>query len=824
MLNRILYTLALFLCSFFSLQAQNLSGITICVNPGHGGYDSDDRNMVIFPFTGGDKNGFWESKSNLDKGFHLRNLLQGAGANVIMTRTTNEHSEAGGNCDTPLSAIVEMANANNSDYMLSIHSNAGGNNMILMLYSGIDAGDTYNYSHPAPFRPESKIVSEKIAQQLYSNQTTQWTSAPSIRGDKTFARLVMGWSTGYGVLRNLIVPGVISEGGMHDYIPETYRLMNADYKKLEAWHFFKAFCLQYNGGSQNIGKIVGWVKDKDRSFLSAFPGSPGYFAIQGTSDNYKPLNGAKVTLFQNNTEIKNYTVDQLYNGIYAFDSLAPGNYKLRFEKEAYTTAEMDVEVKAFEVTYANRTLNLDRSNPLVVEAFYPNITTSDSVATSVKIRMNFNFELNRSIFESAFSITPIASGTFEYSNFDKSVAFIPNEPLQSKTVYTIKIDKSACHIDNVPMVADHIFSFKTQTKRFLNLVDWYPRANDIVYPNTQVKLFFDRPINNSGINTKVIVKDESNQEVIGEGFLYNDFSGGLGDYQFRLPALSPEKTYTLIISKEVFDNDTLKLPESLSIPFQTSKVIEVDVNAIKDRFETINLWKIETAISKHLTGTNNMVRYSTIKYAGSYAYRLLYKFSQPDEAKIIASYRTPTIEVNRSNYVGVYAFGDLTHNQLDLMLTSENDTIYQPLTELNFAGWKFVECSLNNLTEGKTYKLSGFRVACTGNMPQSLEGAVILDNLSVYNQAISSVSIINSADNVYLYPNPTRGTLFVKNLKPNTLLYYKVIDIQGQTILSNWRNTANNDIELNMTTLKTGIYILQTIVDNKTNHYRFIVN
>jgi hypothetical protein len=109
-------------------------------------------------------------------------------------------------------------------------------------------------------------------------------------------------------------------------------------------------------------------------------------------------------------------------------------------------------------------------------------------------------------------------------------------------------------------------------------------------------------------------------------------------------------------------------------------------------------------------------------------------------------------------------------------------------------------------------------------MPQSLEGAVILDNLSVYNQAISSVSIINSADNVYLYPNPTRGTLFVKNLKPNTLLYYKVIDIQGQTILSNWRNTTNNDIELNMTTLKTGIYILQTIVDNKTNHYRFIVN
>jgi len=29
----------------FGLNAQNLTGIKICVNPGHGGYDSDDRNV-----------------------------------------------------------------------------------------------------------------------------------------------------------------------------------------------------------------------------------------------------------------------------------------------------------------------------------------------------------------------------------------------------------------------------------------------------------------------------------------------------------------------------------------------------------------------------------------------------------------------------------------------------------------------------------------------------------------------------------------------------------------------------------------------------------
>ena len=60
----------------FSVQAQDLSGVRILINPGHGGYDSDDRNVVIAPFTSGNQNGFWESKSNLDKGFALRSMLQ----------------------------------------------------------------------------------------------------------------------------------------------------------------------------------------------------------------------------------------------------------------------------------------------------------------------------------------------------------------------------------------------------------------------------------------------------------------------------------------------------------------------------------------------------------------------------------------------------------------------------------------------------------------------------------------------------------------------------------------------------------------------------
>jgi hypothetical protein len=244
---------------FSGLRAQNLTGITFCVNPGHGGFDSDDRNIVIAPFASGDHNGFWESQSNLDKGLQLRDILLAAGANVIMTRTTNTTAD-----DLNLSVIVAIANANNSDFMLSIHSNAGSGtaNSVLQLYAGKDANDPYTYPTPTPMSDKSREISTVIAHNLYANQITSWSSSYSVTGDKTFGRIAMGWSDGYGVLRGLVVPGEISEGSIHDYIPETYRLMNMEYKWLEAWNFFKSFC-NYFKPSEVIptGNIAGSVHD-----------------------------------------------------------------------------------------------------------------------------------------------------------------------------------------------------------------------------------------------------------------------------------------------------------------------------------------------------------------------------------------------------------------------------------------------------------------------------------------------------------------------------------------------------------------------------------
>ncbi|HPT30968.1 MAG TPA: N-acetylmuramoyl-L-alanine amidase [Prolixibacteraceae bacterium] len=311
------------------VSAQNLNGVKIYINPGHGGFDpATDRNVIIAPFSAGDTAGFWESKSNLVKGIYLRKLLEAAGATVYMSRTANRNED-----DRPLSAIAEEANANRVDFMISVHSNAFNSvtNYTLMLYHGWDNN---------PILPQSLDVANLFWEYLSSNQIAHWTyTNRNVRGDKSFAP--SSWN-GYGVLRPLTVPGLISEGSFHDYIPETYRLMNDDYKRLEAWHHYLAFSQYYGGNPGKKGKIAGFVKDSTRQVS-------GYAFAAGTKDQWHPVNGATVTLTPGDLT---YTIDQMNNGFFVFDNLMPGTYHLKAEAAPYKTVySPELRVDSAKVTY-----------------------------------------------------------------------------------------------------------------------------------------------------------------------------------------------------------------------------------------------------------------------------------------------------------------------------------------------------------------------------------------------------------------------------------------------------------------------------------------
>ena len=343
-----------------------LAGIKIYLNPGHGGYDPNDRSCwtVHVPELWTNPDGYWESKSNLVKGLFLRDMLEKAGATVIISRTQNrsgwrdiiesqyydyapgtpEYEAIINGDDRQLSAIAEEANANEVDHFLSIHSNAlnSRTNYLLMLFRGKGGpGIAYEATTPPSFEMATLAGSIQI-----KNPLTVWSSAtPLVRGDITFYD--PSWN-GLGVLRPLTVPGHLSEGSFHDYPPETHRLMNDDYCHLEALRMFQYFHKWFQRELPQTACISGFVKSSNQ--LLDELGYKEFYYFPNTDDQWLPLNGAKVTLCDaEGHELQTKTTDDWYNGIFAFYDLEPGTYIVRAEKGGYIAKEETVTVAAEDI-------------------------------------------------------------------------------------------------------------------------------------------------------------------------------------------------------------------------------------------------------------------------------------------------------------------------------------------------------------------------------------------------------------------------------------------------------------------------------------------
>ena len=196
----------------------------VYINPGHGGYDSDDRNMVIYPFSQGDSAGSWESKSNLRKGLALREILQNKGYKTSISRVTNTTAD-----DLALSTIVALCNQSGADVFYSVHSNATGtsarSNFPMVFYRGYTG---------SPQIANADVLAADLEPYLYASQNTVWTNNYQIWGDWSFRP---EWGTqGYGVLRGNRAVANLSEGSFHDYIPEAYRLLSFYYCWMEGWN------------------------------------------------------------------------------------------------------------------------------------------------------------------------------------------------------------------------------------------------------------------------------------------------------------------------------------------------------------------------------------------------------------------------------------------------------------------------------------------------------------------------------------------------------------------------------------------------------------
>ena len=263
-----------------------------------------------------------------------------------------------------------------------------------------------------PVKPEDKVAAKILFKHLIENQVTYWTQTEEyVVGDFDF---YPDWNNaGLGVLRKLTVTGFLSEGSYHDYVPETYRLLNMDYKWMEAWHFTKAVMEYFDTEGFTTGNIAGVIYDSRMTRTESY--------VQHGRDKQVPLCGATVTLLPNNIT---YTTDNLYNGVYMFKNLAPGNYQLKIAAENHYDRTIDVTVTANTISYANVAMDRVRNTAPEVISYSPVMENeTDSINCTTPIVLNFNWDMDTESVQKAFSIDPPVEGniTFEDSQLTSRV-------------------------------------------------------------------------------------------------------------------------------------------------------------------------------------------------------------------------------------------------------------------------------------------------------------------------------------------------------------------------------------------------------------------
>ena len=778
------------------VNATDLKDLKIYINPGHGGYDSDDRNVTVPPFAQGDHNGFYESKSNLSKGLSMRDLLEDFGAEVMMSRVTNTTED-----DRDLTEISLEANGFVADFFFSIHSNATGTptrlNQPLMLYRGFTDD---------PVRPENKVMAGILNDHLLENRVASWSNEnPNLRGDYDFYDWGVG--VGLGVLRYLAVPGLLSEGSHHDYIPETYRLLNDDYCWLEAYHFTKAIMEYFQTTEKySTGVVAGTVIDSHLVRTESI-----YNNIFYGHDEALALCGAVVTLKDAAGRIVDtYTTDELFNGVYMFRAVQPGNYKLSVSHPDYEPFEEDITVVANEVTYLNPVMDHIRDTAPEVLSYSPVWSDGDeAVLCNSSIELVFNWDMDAKSVEENFSITPEVEGDITWEDSYYKMIFTPKRAFEINTVYTVKLGKAAKHPAGLQMADDFTFSFKTGDYNVFEVLASSPEENGLAhYKTPTIEFRFAQKPYTQTLNSGIIVKDENGEQMsyVARSRKISKASDDFGYFQIRLSDdLEIGKTYTMEVNDNVKDVNGMPLEAPYSYKFTAVDVAaEGAVLTMTESFDGDGLLAKD---EDNTVGAKSAsaVRNTSTKIEGAASYKLDYEFTEYEGGKAAYAFSAPNSALYKNtNAIGLKVYGDLSCNTLYARMSNGADEILVPVCALSFLGWKDVSVSLEDDLQTGDYKVTGFEIAQTGGQI-SRKGTVYIDKMAIGDAEDAGVGSIET-ENVRVYPNPASELLIANGDK--YILKVELISLNGQLVAA-----AEGNV-LNVSNVPSGIYVAKIHTQN----------
>ena len=707
-------------------QKSDFAGLKIFINPGHGGHDSDDRHMIATDF--------WESEGNLEKGLFLRQLLEDRNATVYMSRTTNYTSD-----DLALSAIATMANTANADIFLSIHSNGfdGTRNQPLVLFRGYDNDPVY---------PAAKTLAQTLWGKLYEKGNCWTHTSEWVKGDWTFYP-EWGDKVGLGVLRTLTLPGVLSEGSYHDYIPEGWRLRNESHLHHEAWAMLRALQQFYNITPEPSGVIAGTVRDELTS--------PSWYFKPGTRDQYLPINGASVTLMPLGRTV---TLDNLNNGFFMFDSVPPGTYQVIAGGMAdFYNDTVTAVVTAGTTTLADLLPSFDTARVPVVTEYLP--VTTDSLPFNQVFVLKFNVPMDKSAVQGALVFEPAVAVTCEWDERSKALTVKPATGFASKTPYLMKLTTGAASLWDVHLQSEFAVNFVIKARPRLVTEQVWPAqgATGItLYP--RITLRFDAPLEESSAAAGIRLLDSQSAPLAKQRELFSQ-EGGKGTYSFEPAApLRLNSAYTVEIDASVKDVAGVTVGSGSAATFTTRTGAYQSGNTV-ETFENIGaFWDPEASGST--VGTDNplttFTSSATVFKSAPQAGRLDYVFTG-DDGGVCRVFNTakPSIGSNTSLVFAMWVYGDLSYNELEYWFYSPG-SVNQivPAATINWAGWDQVAIPFSSIGGSGDWQYHSIVVRQTGNGLKS--GTMYFDDAIV----ITPTGIEDREENasgLSLYPNPVKG-------------------------------------------------------------------
>lgn len=818
MKRSIFFLLNIFIISVSVAQPpNNLSGLKICIDPGHGGNNAaNDRRIEPDP-----GNVFWESEGNFRKALWLRPLMQQRGATVFITRETNTYPD---DIDPTLTQRWQYANANNVHWFHSIHSNAGGGNYTMVLIK--ENISTREIAFPQTVNMSSFIYTN-IRAKLRTNASGGNVSGfPGVYKDFTFYG---GPGVGYnlGVLSGLTMPGELSEGSFHDVPAETRRLLNNDYRKMEAYAILDGFLQNYAIPKDSGGIVAG---------------------LQVDAEGSKPMNGTIVRLLPEN---KVYIGDQFNNGFFMFDSLQPGSKTIRFETPNYKIDSVIVNVTHQSTIFADRTLfslvppKLTLTQPLVGD-------TNFSVTSVIGLR--FSRAMDTSSVRLSLTFVPDFAKTFSWSNANTQLVIKPTLPLPTKTNFTVTLGATAKGANGIQIDGDgngiagdqFVLTFKTGSsdKTAPDIIASHPiDANNPISPNQIILLEFNEQLDQLSITPSTISLEDSAGNAIPQVQQLKYWNGGNNGSVniFTTTPLGAGKSYRVkIVNVKDLSGNTIINPiyKYFTTASGTYSYITID-----DFNSGVTSWLqpsgsgstvgIVVDSSKMLSSTSTIVPHLSENTASA---RLQYGWLTANASWLLREYLstgTPrSITWSAANTkLQTYILGDGSKTRFRFAIDDSVDVFpagtasnheVSPWITIDWVGWKLIEWDFAStgswLGNGKVEGLLRFDSYQLQYIADSSAqyGSLYLDQLQLIKQT-SSLSVKRSeavptttvlSQN---YPNP---------FNPTTTIHFSIAD-QGNVSLSIYDILGREAAVLVNEKLNQGEYSIQWDARNHSSGIYF---